>query len=143
MPRRTVRLGRGALRPHTPTQGDFVAQARFRHRLRRFLRFSEHLARRYGVTPAQHQLLLAVRGRRPGWLSVGAIATELLIRPHSAVGLVERAVRDGLVRKETDPGDQRRVQVHLTARGRRLILLLTAAHRRRLARLWLHVPRPR
>ena len=143
MGRRTVRLGRGHLGPHTPTQADFAAQARFRHRLRRFLRFSEHLARRHGVTPAQHQLLLAVRGSRAGWLGVGAIATQLLIRHHSAVGLVDRAVRDGLVHKIIDQSDQRRVQVHLTARGRRLILLLTAAHRRRLARLWLRVPRPR
>ncbi len=144
MPRRTVRLGRGEHQPRfAPAQADFAAQARFRHRLRRFLHFSERLARRYGVTPAQHQLLLAVRGSSRGWLSVGAIAAELLIRHHSAVGLVERAGRDGLVRKVADPDDHRRVQVHLTTRGRWLIRLLTAAHRRRLARIWLRVPRPR
>lgn len=121
----------------------YVAHARFRYALRRFLRFSELRARAAGLTPAQHQLLLAIRGSRSGWLSVGAIARALLIQPHSAVGLVERAVRDGLVRKQPDPRDLRRVRVWLLPRGQALIRELTLAHRAELRRLWRRVPRLR
>ncbi len=141
-PRRVARIRRASTPPDAET-ARFVAHARFRFALRRFLRFSEDQARAAGVTPAQHQLLLAIRGSRQAWLSVGAIARALLIRPHSAVGLVERAVRDGLVSKSPDPADLRRVRVVLTSRGNELISALTAAHRAELRRLWRQVPRLR
>ncbi len=104
------------------------------------MRFSEGLARKAGLTPVQHQLLLAIRGSRNGWMTVGEVAHALIIRPHSAVGLVNRAQRDGLVNKEQDTDDLRRVQVHLTERGQALIADLTAAHRVELMRLWKRIP---
>ena len=44
------------------TTGDYQALARFRQALRTFMSFSEQSARTEGLTPAQHQLLLAVKG---------------------------------------------------------------------------------
>ncbi len=124
-------------------QATFAAHARFRHALRGFLRFSEQAARAEGITPEQHQLLLALRGSPLGWLAVGEVARELMVVPHGAAGLVERAVAHGLVRKEPDPGDHRRVRVHLTEGGDALITRLTAAHQAELRRLWARIPPPR
>lgn len=121
----------------------FALHATFRKALREFLRFSERAAHEAGLTPMQHQLLLAIAGSREGWLSVGDIARELIIQPHSAVGLVERAAARGLVHKEADPADHRRVRVRLQPRGQALIERLTRAHRRELRRLWDRIPGPR
>ncbi len=138
--RRLPRRGGGADLGARLTDADFAAHARFRYALRRFLAFSEGRAWAAGITPAQHQMLLAVRAAPAGWLSVGAIARRLMIRPNSAAGLVERAARQGLVEKAADPRDGRRVQVRLSERGAALIADITAAHRVELARLWRRVP---
>jgi DNA-binding MarR family transcriptional regulator len=114
----------------------YRAHALFRYTLRRFLRFSEQQARGAGITPEQHQLLLAVRGTPEGWLSVGDVARQLMVQPHSALGLVERAAQHGLVTREDDPADGRRVRVRLTPLGEDLIARLTAEHRAEMARLW-------
>ncbi len=118
----------------------FRAQARFRRTLRRFLRFSERAAREAGVTPEQHQLLLAIRGSRRGWLLVGEVARDLMVVPHAAASLVERAAARGLVRKEQDPHDGRRVRVLLTPEGEDVVTRLTARHREHLRRLWSRIP---
>ena len=79
------------------TDDDFAELLRFRDALRRFLRWSEDQARAAGLTPAQHQLLLAVRGH-DGDPTIGDVAEHLLLRHHSAVELVDRAERAGLLR---------------------------------------------
>jgi len=118
--------------------------------LRRFLRWSEAQATATGLTPAQHQLLLAVRGhpdrRGP---TIGDVAEVLLLRHHSAVGLVDRAERAGLVRRVADDGDHRLVRLQLTALGAERLEALSALHveeLRRLARqlpdLWNGLPEP-
>ena len=124
-------------------EATYRAHARFRYMLRRFLRFSAQQARGHGITPEQHQLLLAIRASRRGWLLVGEVARVLLVSPHAAVGLVERAAAHGLVRKETDPEDRRRVRVALTASGEDLVARLTWEHRSRLRALWRRIPAPR
>lgn len=117
------------------TPADIRRLAQFRYQLRQFLRFSETAARRAGLTPQQHQLLLGVAGHTGrGWASVSELAEFLQERHNAVVGLVERARRAGLVRKGLDTGDRRRVQVQLTARGRKLLHRLSALHRRELDR---------
>lgn len=113
---------------------EYQALARFRHALRVFLRFSEGAAREAGVTPAQHQLLLAVRGHRDGTPVVGDVAESLQLRHHSAVELIDRAEAAGLVHRRPDPDDGRRHQVLLTERGRDVLERLSAAHRAELRR---------
>jgi DNA-binding MarR family transcriptional regulator len=87
-------------------------------------------------------MLLAIRGSSRPWLLVGEIASALMVAPHSALGLVERAAAAGLVRKEIDPNDHRKVRVHLTPRADLLIRDLTLAHRSELRRLWRQIPPP-
>ena len=59
-------------------KSEFEALADFRYRLRRFLRFSELLTRRHGITNLQYLLLLQIKGF-PGreWAFVGELAERL------------------------------------------------------------------
>jgi DNA-binding MarR family transcriptional regulator len=110
--------------------------------LRRYLRWSEQQAAGAGLTPAQHQLLLVIRGhpdrRGP---TVGEVADYLLLRHHSAVGLVDRADAAGLVKRARDPQDHRVVRLQLTAAGSKHLDSLSEAHREELERLARALPR--
>lgn len=107
----------------------------FRYQLRCFLRFSEKSARGAGVTPQQHQLLLGIAGHTGrGWATISELAEFLQERHNAVVGLVERAARRGLVRKEEIARDHRFVRVELTKDGRRTLARLAQLHRKELAR---------
>ena len=112
------------------TDRDYQALARFRAGLRRFLAFSEAAARTEGITPAQHQLLLAIRGHPgEGDPSISDLADALQRERHSVVGLVDRAEQHGLVASVDDELDHRRRLVALTARGTQIIEHLSVRHR--------------
>ena len=97
--------------------------------MRRFLRWSEEQASAVGLTPTQHQLLVAIKGHPgPRPPSVREIADYLLLQSHSAVGLVDRAAAAGVARRRPDPDDARVVRVELTEKGDKLVTELTAAH---------------
>ena len=117
------------------TDDDYRRLLELRTGLRRFVRWSEQQARNAGITPAQHQLLLAVRGHPGGAPIVSEIAAHLLLRHHSAVGLVDRAVAAGLLIRCGDPDDHRVVRVALTARGAAVLAALTAEHKEELERI--------
>ncbi len=121
---------------------DYRRLARWRHALRRFLRFSEDAARRAGVSPAQHQALLCVRGFETGRPTIAELAERLQVRHQSAVGLVDRCQRGGLVRRVADPRDRRCVLVELTPRAKRLLERRTREHLRELASLREAFPLP-
>lgn len=111
------------------THGDFEHLLAFRVSLRRFERWSENQARAAGVTHAQHQLLVAIRGHPGGEPpTVTDLADYLLLRHHSTVELVDRAESAGLVRRTADDHDARLVRVRLTPKGRRILTELTPAH---------------
>jgi len=117
------------------TGKDYQALAQFRHALRLFLAFSEEAAAEAGLTPAQHQALLAIKGMPgTGHVSVGDLAQWLGVRHHSCVGLVDRLELLGLIRKRTDPADKRRIFLNLTARAERKLAALSAVHRDELRR---------
>jgi DNA-binding MarR family transcriptional regulator len=125
---------------------DFERLLDFRDGLRRFLHWSEEQAQKAGVTPAQHQLLLAIRGHGSP-PSVSELAAHLLLRHHSTVELVDRATRAGLVRRLTDGADHRVVRVALTGEGQRRLNALVETHLEELSRigprfaaLWDHLP---
>ena len=108
---------------------DFRHSLRFRVTLRRFLRWSEEQAAEVGLTPAQHQLLVAIKGHPgPRPPAIREIAEYLLLQSHSAVGLVDRAEAAGVVRRVADPDDARVARVELTEKGDQLVTKLTAAH---------------
>lgn len=104
------------------TDADYRALGAFRDALRGFLAFSEAGAVALGLTPQQHQALLVVRthaGPRP--ISVGELAERLLIKNHSALGLVDRLVARGLLARAPAAEDRRRVSLSLTAEGRHVL----------------------
>lgn len=115
------------------SQSDIHNLARFRYAIRKFLRFSEEAARGTGLTPQQHQLLLGVTGfTGKGWATIGELADFLQVRHHSVVGLVDRAVACGLVRRETNPDDRREVHISLASDGARKLRALAEQHRKEL-----------
>lgn len=117
------------------TQAEYELLAELRWSLRTFLAFSEDAARRAGVTPAQHQALLAMRASRAAPLSIRELATRLCVKHHSAVELVDRLIARGLARRLPDPEDRRRVRLALSARGERVLEKLATAHRDELRRV--------
>ena len=117
-------------------QHQYERLLRFRTGLRRFLRWSAEQAAEAGLTPAQHQLLLAVRGHHdPRGPTIGDVAGYLLLRHHSAVELVDRAQAAGLLERQVDRDDARAVRLRLTRLGELRLETLTEAHMEELARL--------
>jgi DNA-binding MarR family transcriptional regulator len=114
----------------TLSAADYRNLAEFRYVLRRFLVFSEDAARAAGLAPQQHQALLAIKGFSEGEApTIGDFADQLVIKHHSAVGLADRLVKAGLVKRQQGAGDRRRVTLALTASGEKLLEGLSAAHR--------------
>lgn len=121
-----------------PKKKDYEELAEFRYRLRKFLHFSELAAVEVGITPNQHQLLLSIAGF-PGrdWVTPTEIAQRLQVRHHSALGLIQRCEKIGLVRRFDNPTDRRSVCIELTEKGRELLAQLTLRHQSELKHLGL------
>jgi DNA-binding MarR family transcriptional regulator len=118
------------------TQAQYETLAELRYRLRQFLRFSEEAAGAAGVTPQQHQALLAIRGFPARHaVTIGELAERLQLRHHSAVGLVDRLVAEKLVVRRRSTEDGRQVHVALSARGEAVLEKLSATHREQLRRI--------
>jgi len=123
-----------------PNAGDlsddeYAALADFRHALRAFQAFSEVRVAEYGLTPQQHQALLAIRGARRAGVSIGYVAERLILKPHSASGLVVRLEALGLVARRPSPVDGRQALVELTPRATALLETLSVIHRDEIRRL--------
>ena len=111
--------------------------------LRHFERWSAQQARAAGLTPAHHQLLLAIRGHGdPEGPTIGEVADYLLLRHHSAVGLIDRAESAGLVSRTRSEDDHRVVRLTLADEGARRLEALSALHLEELHRLALDGPAP-
>jgi DNA-binding MarR family transcriptional regulator len=122
--------------PRRPSRADYEALAEFRYIIRRFLEFSQDAARATGLTPAQHQALLAIKGTpRGSAVTIGYLAEHLCIRHHSAVELANRLATAGLVVRAGDPQDHRRVVLKLTKLAERQLAGLSAVHLDELGRL--------
>jgi DNA-binding MarR family transcriptional regulator len=120
----------------TLTDRDYQHLLRFRTELRRFLRWSEERAQAEGLTAAQHQLLLAVRGSTdPAGATIKEVADALLLKHHTATELVDRAEAAGLLRRERDGDDHRVVRLHITRTGAATLARLSRQHLDELARL--------
>ena len=117
------------------TDIDYAALAEFRFALRRFQMFSETKAGEAGLTPQQHQALLAIRAADPDAATVGYVAQRLIVKPHTASELIDRLEAIGLVRREPAPSDRRRALLRLTSQATSILSALSSAHREEIRRL--------
>ena len=108
---------------------DYRSLAEFRYAIRRFLAFSEAAASEAGLTAQQHQALLTIKGGGAAdGLSIGDLATRLLVRQHTAAELANRLEEAGLVRRRPDPNDGRRVLLTLTPESENRLQGLSGIH---------------
>ncbi len=131
------------------SDADYTRLADFRHALRCFLEFSEIAAAKEGLTPQQHQALLAIRASPPGAANIARLAAvrlvarlrnarlaeRLRIRHNTAVELANRLEASGLVVRDASPTDRRSVVLSLTAEGESRLEVLTHVHRNELKQL--------
>lgn len=112
------------------TKKDYEALSHFRYQLRRFLRFSESVTRKKGITHLQYLLLLHLKGHKDHeWATVGELAERLQAHHHGVVALVSRCEKLELVHREPGRHDRREVEVHLTPKGEKLVEGLARLHR--------------
>jgi len=118
------------------TKRDFEILADFRYQIRKFVRFSEQVSRRHGITPRQYLLLLHVKGY-PGrdWATVGELAERLQAKHHGVVALVSRCEKQGFVERRRSSEDRRRIEIHLLENGERVLDELARLHRAELLSL--------
>ncbi len=103
--------------------------AEMRFHIRRYLQFSEHVARTHGIEPQQHQLMLTIKGLPPNTTpTVSALANRLCLRHHSTVELINRLVERGAAVRKPSTQDRRQVLVELTPHGEDLLANLNAHH---------------
>jgi DNA-binding MarR family transcriptional regulator len=122
--------------PARLTKSHYETLAGLRHAWRRFLNFSQDAARRSGLTPQQHQALLAIKGfPERDFVSIAELADRLQLRHHSTVGLVDRLVRRRLLLRGASATDRRRVELRLTPKGEKILEKLSRTHLRELREL--------
>ena len=124
-----VRAGKMRIRGTASPAVDYKALAEFRYQLRKFLSFSETAAHKVGLTPQQHQALLAIKGfSSAAPVSIGDLADFLLVRHHTAVELVDRMAKLELLARIADDDDSRRILVKLTRKGEQKLQTLSKIH---------------
>lgn len=117
------------------TPAEYQALGHFRYQIRRFLHFSEEAAKVEGLEPQQHQIMLAIRASAdPEGPTMGELAEFLLIRHHSAVGLIDRLAEHRLAERVKGSGDRRQVRVRLTRLGAAKLRRLAGVHQEELRR---------
>ncbi len=133
---RTANQSRPAIKPRTLAKADLEQLAEFRYQLRRFLRFSEDISHRNGITMTQYLLLLQIAGF-PGrdHATISELAERLQAKHHGVVSLVSRCEALGLVKRRANTDDKRIVEVQLTREGQRTVMRLAQLHRDELASL--------
>ena len=109
---------------------DFETLADFRYQIRKFVRFSERLARQHGIQPLQYLLLLQIKGY-PGrdWATIGELAERLQAQHHGVVALVSRCERQGLVERRRSSEDRRRIEIRVLEKGEKVLNKLARLHR--------------
>ncbi|MBZ0106103.1 MAG: MarR family transcriptional regulator [Sulfuricella denitrificans] len=115
---------------------EFETLSHFRYQLRCFLRFSEEVSCKHGITHLQYLLLLHIRGfKGREWATVGELAERLQSHHHGVVSLVSRCEKLGLVFRERGKKDRREVEVHLTSKGEEMVENLAHLHHDELLKL--------
>jgi DNA-binding MarR family transcriptional regulator len=112
------------------TLRQYRSLANFRYELRRFLRYSEQVTRRHGLTPLQYQLMLQIKGYpQRERATIGELAERLQAKHHGVVALATRCEKLGLIKRQTSDEDRRVVFLTLSAKGSRVLEHLARWHR--------------
>lgn len=111
------------------TVADYQSLAELRYQIRRFLHFSEQVARSAGLEPRQHQLLLTVKGLPHGVRPrIAELAERLKIQHHSTVELANRLAAGGYIRRQRGGKDRREVLLNLTPKGEKILQEMALHH---------------
>lgn len=121
--------------PSAVSQANYETLAAFRFELRKFLNFSEQAAKALGMTPQQHQSLLAIRAAPERMLSIGDLAEQLFIQPHTASELADRMSALGWLERRASAADKRRVCLGLTSAAEQMLDSMSATHRGEVLRI--------
>lgn len=109
---------------------EFRTLSEFRYQLRSFVRFSEDITDRFGVTNLQYLLLLHVKGYRDReWATIGELAERLQTHHNGVVSLASRCEKLGLIYRQRGTADKREVQIYLTPEGNKLVTKIAGLHR--------------
>lgn len=114
---------------------DYRVLASVRAELRRFARFTEVNTTSVGLTPQQHQVLLALRASEHLELSIGELAETMLLEPHSVSGMADRLEKLALVERVRSDQDGRRINLRLTNKAKELLASLAEVHKAELRRI--------
>ncbi|MFB9869586.1 MarR family winged helix-turn-helix transcriptional regulator [Vreelandella sulfidaeris] len=127
----------------TLDKNDFERLSQFRYRLRCFLRQSENICQRYGLTSLQYQLLLHLRGfHGRDWATVGELAERLQAKHHGVVALVDRCEQLALVERRQGREDRRQIEIHLLEEGVKRVTQIAETHQPELRHLHEESPFP-
>jgi DNA-binding MarR family transcriptional regulator len=109
---------------------DVINVAQFRGALRSFLRRSEQIARKSGLTPQRHLLLLMIKGApdRSEQSTVTELAQRLQLAQSTVTELVRRAEAAGLLTREQSQDDGRVAHLRLTPEGERRLASSFTSH---------------
>ena len=127
--------GRRRFRQAGLTDADYAALGEFRRAIREFLAVSEEGAEGHGLTSQQHQALLAIRAHAgPEPMTIGELAECLMIKSHSAVGLVTRLEERDFVLRKSCPGDRRKALLELRPHGAEVLEAISLRNLRQIGR---------
>lgn len=83
--------------------------------------------RPFGITFARYEVLMLLSFSRSGPLALSKIGQRLMVHPASVTNAIDRLVDQGLVLRESDSTDRRRVLASLTTEGKRVLKRATSA----------------
>jgi DNA-binding MarR family transcriptional regulator len=129
-----MRDSRGEAKPMLKDR-DYKALASVRAELRSFAHFTEEVVSSVGLTPQQHQILLAIRASDDQELTIGQIAETMFLKPHSVSGMADRLAAAGLVERVRSSADRRSIRLRLTEKAGKLLDSLGKTHADELRRI--------
>ena len=114
---------------------DYKTLAAVRAELRGFAHFTESVTGNSGLTPQQHQILLALRAADNRELTIGQLAETMFLKPHSVSGMADRLAAQGFVERVRSQEDRRSIGLRLTPKALQALASMGQAHKDELRRI--------
>ncbi|AZY92314.1 MULTISPECIES: MarR family winged helix-turn-helix transcriptional regulator [Paracoccus] len=87
----------------------------------------DYLRRAHGTTLPRFDVMAALWRRREG-VTMSELSRLLLVSNGNATAVVDRLEADGMVRREAEDGDRRRIRVRLTPEGLEAFEIMALGH---------------